>query len=94
MDCQKLLAGLTDRDKLDLAARLTQAALSSQQFERSCHFDHEENRDVVDLTYSVFCEMLKMLDAAPSPEKILPLQETQKESRERERLLQDTRRRQ
>lgn len=85
MSYKETLATLSNTEKVELAARLTQAALSSQRFyERGGGFfgGDESNRHIVDLTYAIFCEMLQTLETLPTPEIISPLSERGKEFRD------------
>lgn len=87
MGYKEILAVLPSSERVELAARLTQAALSSQRFyERGgAFFGDEANRNIVDLTYAIFCEMLQTLETLPTPEKISPLPEREKELRDSQR---------
>lgn len=72
MNIGKCLADLSDKEKIDLAARLTTAAMSSLSLTLDRN-RYETRRDLADSsadrTYQVFGKLLRMIDSGQEPQK-------------------------
>ena len=72
MNIGKCLTDLSDKEKIDLAARLTKAAMSALEYrvEQSALQTQQEITELAaNRAYMVFGKLLNMIDAGQEPQK-------------------------
>lgn len=71
MNCSKMLAALSDKEKIDLAAKLTQAAMSAMNYapEPDAKTQQTLTELAADRSYIVFGKLLEMITSGHEPQK-------------------------
>lgn len=71
MTISKILSGLSDKEKVDLAAKLTQAAMSAMNYSQSmATATQQELTDLAaDRAYMVFGKLMEKISTGEEPQK-------------------------
>lgn len=70
MDYKKIISGLSDKEKADLAAKLTQAAMNTFSFDALDYANEEKMRLSITYAHMIFAENMRILESGEEPGRI------------------------